>query len=92
MQIESLDILSAGTGWRNLIIVKLTTDTGDVGYGEATIEYGDRATMAYLPEIFTAVKGRDPRDIDDVFAAMVCADYWRSGFIVRTAFSAIQLA
>lgn len=92
MQIESLDILSAGTGWRNLIVVKLTTDTGVVGYGEATIEYGDRALMAYLPEIFTAVKGRDPRDIDDVFAAMVYADYWRSGFIARTAFSAIELA
>ena len=93
MRIESLDILTAGTTWRNLIVVKLTTDDGLVGLGEATIEYGDRALMAYLPEIFQrAVKGRDPRDIPALLAAMVKADYWRSGFIARTAFSAIELA
>lgn len=93
MRIESLGILTSGTTWRNLIIVKLTTDDGRVGLGEATIEYGDRALIAYLPEIFgRAVKGRDPGDIDGVMAAMVHADYWRSGFIARTAFSGIELA
>ena len=93
MHIDSLDILTLGTTWRNLIIVKLTTDDGLVGLGEATIEYGDRALMAYLPEIFQrAVKGRDPREIEAIFAAMVKADYWRSGFLARSAFSAIEMA
>ena len=92
MKIVSMEILSAGTSWRNLIVVQLTTDHGLVGVGEATIEYGDRALMAYLPEIFArAVRGQDPLDVDSVVAAMVRADYWRSGFIARTAFSAVEL-
>ena len=93
MRVDSLNILTTGTSWRNLIIVKLTTNNGLIGLGEATIEYGDRSLMAYLSEIFErVVKGRDPRDIDAILAAMVKADYWRSGFIARTAFSAIELA
>lgn len=69
MRIESLDILTTGVGWRNLIIVKLTTDDGLVGLGEATIEYGGRALIAYLPEIFArAVKGR---------ARVWCRGVWR---------------
>jgi galactonate dehydratase len=93
MRIEALDIRTAGTSWRNLILVRLTTDDGLSGWGEATIEYGDRALLAYLPEIFArAVKGRDSRDIEGLMASMVRADYWRSGFIARTAFSAIELA
>lgn len=93
MRIDALDILTAGTTWRNLIIVRLIPDEGPPGLGEATIEYGDRALIAYLPEIFDrAVKGRDPRDIEGIFTSMVKADYWRSGFIARTAFSAIEMA
>lgn len=93
MHLKHLDILTAGTTWRNLIIVQLVTDEGLIGLGEATIEYGDRALIAYLPEIFTrAVRGCDPRDVDGILAAMVKADYWRSGFIARTAFSGIELA
>ncbi len=93
MRIETLDILTAGTSWRNLIVVKLVADDGTVGFGEATIEYGDRALLAYLAEIFArAAKGLDPRDPQAVLDAMTHADYWRSGFIARTAFSGIELA
>jgi L-alanine-DL-glutamate epimerase-like enolase superfamily enzyme len=88
-----LEIRTAGTRWRNVILVKVTTNIGLAGWGEATIEYRDRALLAYLPEVFErAVRGRDPLQVEEVMSAMVRADYWRSGFIARTAFSAIEMA
>ena len=93
MQLERLEIFQMGTSWRNLIIARLTTDTGIQGIGEATIQWGDEAVVAYLPVLFERyAKGTDPRRIEGLWNRIYRNEYWRYGAAFSTALAAIDMA
>ena len=62
MKITSVECLSVHAGWRkNFVFVRVATDAGLVGWGEAYSQYDrDRAIAAQVEELGRYVVGRDP--------------------------------
>jgi galactonate dehydratase len=62
MQITSVECLPVYSGWRkNFVFVRIATDAGVVGWGEAYSQYDrDRAVAAQVEELGRYLVGRDP--------------------------------
>jgi galactonate dehydratase len=92
MKIKSLDTLMANAGQRNYLFVRLTTDTGLVGVGEATLEWQERAVEVLLNEwVASRIIGKDPFDIEAVVGDMI-RDQYQGGSTVMTAISSAEIA
>ncbi|MGV2019326.1 mandelate racemase/muconate lactonizing enzyme family protein [Agrobacterium sp. 22-223-1] len=79
------------------VIVKLETDSGDVGLGEAAPSYGAGGTGAagMIKDLCARfVVGKDPRSINTIVAEMYDQSFWlrNPGGIAGAAFSAIEQA
>ena len=92
MKIKRLETFLANAGLRNYLFVRLTTDTGLTGIGEASLEWQERAVQVLVEEWVAArLIGRDPFDIEDVIGGMV-RDQYQGGATVMTAISGVELA
>jgi len=92
MKIKRLETLMANAGLRNYLFVRLTTDTGVTGIGEATLEWQERAVEVILNEwVASRIVGRDPFDIESIAGDMV-RDQYQGGSTVMTAISAAEIA
>jgi galactonate dehydratase len=92
MKINRLETFLANAGLRNYLFVRLVTDTGLTGIGEASLEWQERAVEVLLQEWVAArVVGRDPFDIEDVIGGMV-RDQYQGGSTIMTAISSIEIA
>ena len=92
MKIKSLETLMANAGQRNYLFVRLTTDSGLVGLGEATLEWQERAVEVLLNEwVASRVVGKDPFDIETVVGGMI-RDQYQGGSTVMTAISSVEIA
>src|SRR5215468_9611359 len=62
MQITSIECLPVYSGWRkNFVFVRIATNAGVVGWGEAYSQYDrDRAVAAQVEELGRYLVGRDP--------------------------------
>ena len=65
MKITAIECLPVHSGWRkNFVFVRLATDAGLVGWGEAYSQYDrDRAVAAQVEELGRYLIGRDPFQI-----------------------------
>ena len=84
MRITGLDVIVSGTPWRNLVLVKVTTDSGLVGWGDATVEYREYAVAAHLEFLRHLVVGLDALSPATVWQAVVGHDFM-AGDAVGTA-------
>jgi galactonate dehydratase len=92
MKIKRLETFLTNAGLRNYLFVRLVTDTGLTGIGEASLEWQERAVEVLLNEWVAArVVGRDPFDIEDVVGGMV-RDQYQGGATVMTAISGAEIA
>jgi len=92
MKIKRLETFLANAGLRNYLFVRLVTDTGLAGIGEASLEWQDRAVEVLLNEwVADRVVGRDPFDIEDIVGGMV-RDQYQGGATVMTAISGAEIA
>jgi galactonate dehydratase len=92
MKIKSLETFLANAGLRNYLFVRLTTDTGVTGLGEATLEWQEKAVDVLLNEwVASRIIGKDPFDIEAVVGDMV-RDQYQGGSTVMTAISAAEIA
>jgi galactonate dehydratase len=92
MKIKRLETFLANAGLRNYLFVRLTTDTGLTGIGEASLEWQERAVQVLVEEWVAArLIGRDPFDIEDIIGGMV-RDQYQGGATVMTAISGVELA
>lgn len=76
----------------NWVFVKMETDEGISGVGEATLEMKERAVEAAVLELKEYLLGRDPREIERHFHAMYRDSYWRTGPVLMSALSAVEMA
>ena len=62
MKIASVECLPVHSGWRkNFVFVRVETDAGVIGWGEAYSQYDrDRAIAAQVEELGRYLVGRDP--------------------------------
>jgi galactonate dehydratase len=92
MKIKRLETFLANAGLRNYLFVRLTTDGGLTGIGEASLEWQERAVEVLLNEWVAArVLGRDPFDIEHVVGGMI-RDQYQGGSTVMTAISGVEIA
>lgn len=76
----------------NWVFVKLETDTGISGVGEATLEMKEQAVEAAVLELKEYLLGKDPREIERHFHTMYRDSYWRTGPVLMSALSAVEMA
>lgn len=76
----------------NWVFVKVETDEGISGVGEATLEYKEKALLGALEHIKETVVGQDPRQIEDIWHHIYRDAYWRGGAVLMSALSAVETA
>jgi len=76
----------------NWVFVKIETDEGISGVGEATLEMKEKAVEAAVGELRGYLLGKDPREIERHFHAMYRDSYWRTGPVLMSALSAVEMA
>ncbi|MHB1557522.1 MAG: mandelate racemase/muconate lactonizing enzyme family protein [Isosphaeraceae bacterium] len=92
MRLNGFETFLANAGLRNYLFVRLRTDTGLTGVGEATLEWQERTVQTVLHEwVEGRVIGRDPFDIEAIVGGMI-RDQYQGGSTVMTAISAVEIA
>ncbi len=74
----------------NWVFVKLETDEGIYGVGEATVEMRETTVASAVDELGRYLAGKDPFAIEHHVHLMNRDSYWRTGVILRTAISAVE--
>ncbi len=78
---------------RNFVTLKIDTDEGLHGIGDATLNGRELAVAAYLEEhLIPCLLGRDPHRIEDMWQFGYRGAYWRRGPVTMTAISAVDQA
>ncbi len=73
-------------------LVKITTDTGIVGWGETTLEGKPYSTVAAVNELATYLIGKDPLLIEHHWQHIYRSAFFRGGPILLTALSGLDQA
>lgn len=78
---------------RNFVTLKITTDQGVYGIGDATLNGREKSVVSYLEDyLIPALIGRDPQQIEDIWQFFYRGAYWRRGPVGMTALAAIDVA
>ena len=78
---------------RNFVTLKIVTDQGVYGIGDATLNGREQAVVAYLREhVVPLLIGRDPRRIEDTWQLLYRGAYWRRGPVTMRAIAAVDVA
>ena len=76
MKIKEIKVFVTCPG-RNFVTVKVITDSGVFGLGDATLNGREMAVTAYLEEhIIPCLIGRDARQIEDIWQYLYKGSYW----------------
>ncbi len=93
MRISKVTPLVLGTPWRNLTFLKVETDEGLIGVGEARVLNRTDAVLGYLKEAIPRyMLGSDPFQIERLVQRMFREDYGRAGEIIMTATALVEIA
>jgi mannonate dehydratase len=78
---------------RNFVTLKIETDEGLYGLGDATLNGRELAVASYLSEhVIPCLVGRDPSQIEDIWQYLYRGAYWRRGPVTMTAIAAVDVA
>jgi mannonate dehydratase len=78
---------------RNFVTLKLTTDEGLTGVGDATLNGRELAVASYLEDhVCPLLVGRDPARIEDTWQVLYKGAYWRRGPVTMSAIAAVDTA
>jgi galactonate dehydratase len=92
MKIIRLETFLANGGLRNYLFIRLTTDTGLQGVGEASLEWQERTVECLIHEwVEERVLGCDPFAIEALIGGLI-RDQYQGGATVMTAISGIEIA
>ncbi len=92
MRIVDARVIVCSPG-RNFVTLKVTTEDGVYGLGDATLNGRELAVAAYLGEhVVPLLIGRDARRIEDTWQYLYKGAYWRRGPVTMTAIAAVDTA
>ena len=92
MKITSGKVIVTCPG-RNFVTLKISTDAGVEGLGDATLNGRELAVASYLEDhVIPCLLGRDPRQSEDIWQFLYRGAYWRGGPVTMTAISAVDTA
>ena len=92
MEIERAEVIVTSPG-RNFVTLRLTTNDGVQGIGDATLNGRELAVASYLRDhLCPLVIGRDPHKIEDTWQYLYRGGYWRRGPVTMAAIAAVDVA
>ena len=92
MKITEAKVIITSPG-RNFVSLKIYTDEGLYGVGDATLNGRELSVASYLKDhIVPMLAGRDPHQIEDIWQFLYRGAYWRKGPVTMTAISAVDMA
>ena len=78
---------------RNFVTLKIQTDDGIYGLGDATLNGREMAVVSYLSDhVIPCLLGRDPFQIEDIWQYLYRGAYWRRGPVTMTVIAAVDMA
>lgn len=78
---------------RNFVTLRVDTDEGINGLGDATLNGRELAVVSYLQEhVVPCLIGRDPFAIEDMWQYLYRGAYWRRGPVTMAAIGAVDMA
>jgi mannonate dehydratase len=78
---------------RNFVTLKIETDEGLTGVGDATLNGRELAVASYLQDhVLPCLIGRDPQQIEDIWQYLYKGAYWRRGPVTMTAIASVDTA
>ena len=92
MKVKSIETLACDAGWRNYHFVKLTTDTGIVGWSEFDEGFGAPGVGTVIERLSPKVIGKEVGEHERIYAELYCATRPAAGGIVALAMAAIENA
>lgn len=92
MRITDAKVIVCSPG-RNFVTLKLTTEDGIYGLGDATLNGRELAVASYLQDhVAPLLIGRDARRIEDIWQFLYKGAYWRRGPVTMSAIAAVDTA
>jgi galactonate dehydratase len=92
VKIVKMEKFFVNAGIRNWLFIKLSTDEGIVGYGEASLEWQEKAVDSFIDEfVMKYVIGANPFEIERLFVKLYRGQY-EGGAVAMTAISAVEIA
>jgi mannonate dehydratase len=92
MKITDAKIIVCSPG-RNFVTLKIATEDGVYGLGDATLNGRELAVASYLTDhVLPLLIGRDARRIEDVWQYLYKGAYWRRGPVTMAAIGAVDTA
>src|SRR3954471_13896384 len=78
---------------RNFVTLKVETDEGLTGLGDATLNGRELAVASYLADhVIPCLVGRDAHQIEDIWQYLYRGAYWRRGPVTMSAIAAVDTA
>ena len=92
MKINEAKIIVCSPG-RNFVTLKIYTDEGIYGLGDATLNGRELSVASYLEDhVIPCLIGRNPFDIEDIWQYLYKGAYWRRGPVTMSAVAAVDMA
>src|SRR5947208_5458618 len=92
MKIVKLETFLTNAGLRNYLFLRLTTDSGLTGLGEASLEWQEQTVETLVHEwVEDRVLGADPFDVERLIGGLI-RDQYQGGATVLTAISGVEIA
>ena len=92
MKITDLRVFQTQGAHSNWAFVKLYTDSGLTGVGEASLERFDEVVVKALESFKDFLVGKDPFQIEYIWNALYKSTFWHGQLIILTALSAVEQA
>lgn len=78
---------------RNFVTLKITTEDGITGLGDATLNGRELSVASYLQDhLCPQLIGRDAHRIEDIWQFFYKGAYWRRGPVTMSAISAVDMS
>jgi mannonate dehydratase len=92
MKITNARVIVCSPG-RNFVTLKIETDEGLTGIGDATLNGREMSVVSYLTEhVIPCLIGRDAHQIEDIWQYLYKGAYWRRGPVTMSAIAAVDTA
>ncbi|WP_374679394.1 MULTISPECIES: D-mannonate dehydratase ManD [Microbacterium] len=92
MTIRLVEVLVASPS-RNFVTLRITTDDGLIGLGDATLNGRELAVASYLRDhVAPLLVGIDASRIEDTWQLLYRSAYWRRGPVTMSAIAAVDMA
>jgi galactonate dehydratase len=92
MKIVSVGTVVVNARMRNWVFVKVETDEGLTGWGEASLEWKTRGVVGCVDDLAPLITGQDPRRIEHLYQIMSRQGFFRLGVVGMSALSGIEQA